>query len=394
MNSCRVAVLLTGAIGLLLPEPARSQTRPIVLPQADPVTPAAVDPDNLPSGRSADEISGLKTSVEFQILSGTPSGGFEAHRWVEALRDLGVSVRIRTPKAGDELGIDETIQGTLRWVVATGQLDEQGQLRFPDRSFAVREHTQLKEWIDELKLYGAQGAPEGKPLWGLTNTQFSKVFESLSPPVAAKLRGQRLDAALEQLQLPADLPVRYHSTAIAHIAARKADTALRAEVQGLSGGTALAAVLANYGLGYRPLRTPAGSMELVVEPLANLKQPWPIGWEPDKEASRGKLAPGLYKMVPVGFDEIPLDNILEAISEAGEIPVVVNYDSAAQRGIDVNRPVSYPQKRAAYMMVLGSVIRGSRLKQDLRIDERGVPFIYVTAFVPRTIEDLSPAESD
>jgi hypothetical protein len=394
MKNRWAAVLLTGTVGLMLTEVAPAQTRPIVIPQADQAPPRTVDPDNLPTARTADEISGLKTSVEFQILSGNPAAGYESHRWVEALRDYGVTVRVRTPKAGDELGVDETIQGTLRWVVATGEIDAQGQLKFPDRSFSLREQTQLKEWIDELKLYGAQGAPEGKPLWGLTNAQFSKVFESLSTPVEGKLRGQRLDAALAQLGLPEDLPVRYHSTAIAHIAARRADAALRAEVHGLSGGTALAAVLANYGLGYRPLRTPAGAMELVVEPLANLEQPWPIGWEPDKEVSRGKLAPGLYKMVPVGFNEIPLDNILGAISEAGEIPVVINYDSAAQRGIDLDRPVSYPQKRAAYMMVLGSVIRGSRLKQDLRVDERGVPFIYVTAFVPRTIEDLSPAESD
>jgi hypothetical protein len=394
MKNRWLAVLLTGAAGLLLTEAAPAQTRPIVIPQPDPVASQAVDPDNLPSGRTADQISGLKTSVEFQILSGNPAAGYESHRWVEALRDRGVTVRVRTPKAGDELGVDETIQGTLRWVVATGELDAQGQLKFPDRSFSVREQTQLKEWIDELKLYGAQGAPEGKPLWGLTNAQFSKVFESLSTPVAGKVRGQRLDAALEQLRLPEDLSVRYHSTAIAHIAARRTDAALQAEVQGLSCGTALAGVLANYGLGYRPLRTPAGAIELVVEPLANLKQPWPIGWEPDKETSRGRLAPGLYKMVQVGFDELPLDDILNAVSEAGQIPVVINYDSAAQRGIDLNRPVSYPQKRAAYMMVLGSVIRGSRLKQDLRVDERGVPFVYVTAFVPRTIEDLSPAESD
>lgn len=394
MRSRWAVVLLTGGVGLLLTEAAPAQTRPIVLPQTDPVAPQSVDPDNLPSSRSADEISGLKTSVEFQILSGNPAAAYESHRWVEALRDHGVTVRVRTPKAGDELGVDETVQGTLRWVVATGELDAQGQLKFPDRSFSVREQAQLKEWIDELKLYGAQGAPQGKPLWGLTNAQFSKVFESLSRPVEAEVRGRRLDAALELLDLPADLPIRYHSSAIAHIADRRGDPALRAEVQGLSGGTALAAVLANYGLGFRPLRTPAGSMELVVEPLANLKQPWPIGWEPDKQVSRGKLAPGLFKMVPVGFDEIPLDDILGAISDVGEIPVVINYDSAAQRGIDLSRPVSYPQKRAAYIMVLGSVIRGSRLRQDLRVDERGVPFVYVTAFVPRTIEDLSPAESD
>ena len=246
----------------------------------------------------------------------------------------------------------ENVRGTLRWVIATGELDGRGTLKFPDRSFTLRQTTELKEWTDELKLYGAQGAPEGKPLWGLTYDQFNKVFESLSLPVANKIQGLSLEDALRQLQLPADMPIRYHSTAIKHLSATTKSGPVRSSVQGVSGGSALATVLANYGLGYRPLRTPAGSMELVVEPLADLKQPWPIGWEPDKEASRGKMAPGLFKMVPVGFDNVPLSSILDAVSEVATIPVVVNHYSAAEKGIDIEKTlVSYPQKRAAYMMV-------------------------------------------
>lgn len=378
-------------LSMLAGGPCAAQTRPIVFPPADSSVPSRpVNPD----APSADVRSGLKTSVEFEILSSSPSAGLDAHHWTQALQKFGVRVRVRTPKLADELGVTEKVRGTLRWVTATGQLDTGGKLTFPNRSFTLRQSQEIKEWIDELKLYGAQGAPEGKPLWGLTYDQFDAVFQSLSLPVSEQVQGLTMHDALRKMPLPADMPVRFHSAATKHLAALRPVGAVRPAVQGMSAGSALAAVLANDGLGYRPLRTPAGTLELVVEPLTNLKQPWPIGWELPKDASRGKLAPGLFKMVPVGFNDIPLQDVLGAVSDVAGLPVVVNHYSAAQKGINLRETlVSYPQKRAAYIMVLGSVVRRSRLTEDLRVDERGQPFLYVTAFVPKTIEDLSPAES-
>lgn len=392
MRSCHTIGMLAVGLTLLLVQRGESQTRPrpVVNLPAEPVAATPVDPDNPP----AVDPGNLKTTVEFEILSESPSAGLDAHRWVEALQEHGVTVRVRTPKESDELGVKETVRGALRWVIATGVLDERGTLTFPDRKFTGRDGRLVKEWIDELKLYGALGAPEGKPLWGLTRDQFEKVFGSLSLPVANKVKGLPLDEALVQLQLPVDAPVRYHSTASAHLESLSAVGLVRPTVQGLTGGTALAIVLADYGLGYRPLRTPGGSIELVVEPLSQLRQPWPLGWEPEKGASRGQMAPGLFKFVPVGFNEVPLEKILEAVADVAAVPVVINYYETAAKGIDLMAPVSYPKKRAAYSMVLGSVIAGSRLRQEFRVDERGRPFIYLTAFVSRKVEDLSPAESD
>ncbi len=52
---------------------------------------------------------------------------------------------------------------------------------------------------------------------------------------------------------------------------------------------------------------------------------------------------------------------------------------------------SAAKRRAADCMVLGSVVAGSQLRQEFRVDGRGRPFSYLTAFVSRTVEDLSPA---
>ena len=367
------------------------QTRPIVIPPIESPRPS-VSADR--SARSSDPPSNLKTTVEFEILSGNPSAGLDAHRWAEALQKFGVTVQVRTPKLADELGVTEKVRGTLRWVTATGQLAAGGKLAFPDRSFTLSQSTQLKEWIDELKLYGAQGAPEGKPLWGLTADQFGLAFQSLSTPTIKGVEKLSLHEALRALPVPTDMPIRLHSTAARHLSTRRTAAQIRTDVAGLSVGTALAAVLADQGLAFRPLRTPTGSIELVVEPLASLKQPWPIGWEFPKEASRHQLASGLFKMVPVGFTDVPLSDVLGAVAEVAAVPVVVNHDSAGRRGVDLKKTlVSYPKKKTAYIVVLNSVVRSHRLTHELRVDERGRPFVYVTAFVPKLIEDLSPAES-
>ena len=74
------------------------------------------------------------------------------------------------------------------------------------------------------------------------------------------------------LGLPDDYPFRLHDAAREKLRTATGVTTrpLRHEVSGLSRGTALAIVLADYGLGFRPLRTPGGAINLVAEPLDDL----------------------------------------------------------------------------------------------------------------------------
>ena len=57
-----------------------------------------------------------------------------------------------------------------------------GRIVLPDRTFTRGDGVNLQEWVEELRLYGAQGSPEGKPLWGLSEEQFKAVFTALSEP--------------------------------------------------------------------------------------------------------------------------------------------------------------------------------------------------------------------
>jgi hypothetical protein len=190
--------------------------------------------------------------------------------------------------------------------------------------------------------------------------------------------------AIEQMGLPPAHPVRFHSTALKHLGSLEKAPPVRQRLAGMSIGTSLAALLADDGLGFRPLRNPAGEIELVVQPLADISDPWPVGWEPEDDMRRDEVAPALFKMVPVKFDNVPLQDVLDAISQATQTPIIVDHYATAQQGIDLDTlTLSYPAKRTAWIMVINSVAARNRMVQKLRIDERGNPFVHIAPFVPR-----------
>ena len=94
-------------------------------------------------------------------------------------------------------------------MTAVGRLDRSGRLTFADRVFEPGERRKLKAWVDDLKTYGAQGSPEGKPLWGLTEEQFSAVYESVTAVTQTDDRGQPLEDAVRDLPIPAEYPLRW-----------------------------------------------------------------------------------------------------------------------------------------------------------------------------------------
>lgn len=330
----------------------------------------------------------VKTLVEFEILLPRQGDALDAQKWGPTFERIGVSVRFRQAILDDEPEVEERMRGTWRMVNVVGEMDREGTLHFPEKSFTMSEGAKLADWVEELKTFGAQGSPDGKPVWGLSEAQFTAVYDELSKPIENSLEGQELPDALQNLQLPADYPVRLHETAENRLTDPSSAHALREEVQGLSLGTGLAIVLADYGLGFRPIRNTKGTIALVVEPLSEITDPWPIGWELDPAQPRNEVAPGYFEMVRAGFDDLPLEDVLDAVEQASGTPIIINYEGSAARGIDpaVVR-VSYPQKQTAWVLIVRTVTSQARLTREIMIDEAGKPFIYVFPFVPQRAAD-------
>lgn len=326
----------------------------------------------------------LKTFVQFVILTPRVGTGLKAQQWGPIFERMGATVRFRQHNLGEEPDIEESTRGTFRTVTVTGVMDAEGALIFPETSYDMSQAEAFGEWIAELKAFGAQGSPEGKPVWGLKETEFTEIYEALTPAVDAAVKSEPLLDALRHLALPDEYPLRMHTTARTWLERAAQDHPLRQDVTGISKGSALAIVLADYGLGFRPLRRPGEEgVDLVVQPLEDISDPWQIGWELDPRQPRNEIAPALFELITAGFDDVPLQDVLDAVHVASHTPIIIDYRACAERNIDpTDVKVSYPRKQTAWALLIRTVTSQARLTHEIRTDEGGNAFVRVFPFVP------------
>jgi len=318
----------------------------------------------------------FETLVSVELLTGPEGVGLAAQEWHQTFEKFGCPLRIRAGVPTDKIEIREKILFRLREVTVVGRLEPNGRLVFAERAFDRRASAALGEWLRELKTYGAQGAPDGKPVWGLDEAQFSELFRALAPVVEEDLSGLSLGKALERLGLPAKYPLRPMVSARRQM---ESEQPVRHGLRGFAKGTALAVVFSEYGLGFRPLRTPEGSIVLAIEALEKTSDVWPAGWEIPAETPARVVAPRLYGLVTVEFDEQPLTEALAAVSSQTEMPVLSDEHRIASRGIkpdDVR--VKIARRQTSYDLVLRRLTNPSLLTYRLRIDEQKRPFVWIT----------------
>mgnify|MGYP006966876313 CR=1 FL=1 len=326
--------------------------------------------------------SKIKTTVSVELLADAKANGLTAQQWGQTFEKIGYRVRIRRAILSEKPEIKERTLGRLREVRVIGKLDRSGRLIFADRTFLPSQGTKLAEWLRSLEVYGAQGSPTGKPVWGLEKTQFEILFNALSGKVNADIQGQSLSAAVAAMKLPADYPLRYTTAAREQLSALGTNRRpVRELLKGHSKGTALALALREYGLGFRPQRMPNGGLELAIESRGKVTDVWPIGWELKQQ--RSKTAPQFFKLVPVELEKVKLVDALDGISVVTDVPIHLDHFAIAAKGIDVDKIViSYPSKKTSWSLLLRSITTPYKLTRNFRIDESGRPFVWVTPFVP------------
>lgn len=332
--------------------------------------------------REAPQGAPIKTTVSVTLFTETTSSGLYAQQWGRIFRDLNIPVRTRRAVLDDKPKIEEDLRGSLREVRLTGTLDRNGEIQFPGHQFSRSELAKLKQWINELKTFGAQGSPESKPLWGLSAAQFKTVFAELAQPAPANLQGLTLKAAISKLNFPATLPVRFDLDAQKRIADDAGNLTITPNLEKLAKGTVLAIALKQFGLAFHPLRTPSGSLELLISPWESTAQPWPIGW--DLKESRQKTAPRYFDLIPVELSNVPLKDVLMAASKASGIPMIVDEYEVARKEVDLDKiSVTVPKQRTTWGILIRNAIGRDGLTRKLVIDERGQPFIWITVYKPR-----------
>jgi hypothetical protein len=320
-----------------------------------------------------------ETEVTLELIAGATAATEHAQAWGQRLQKLDVRFQMRQAVTGDKPEVKEQMLGRLRRVNVVAVLDRNGKIVCQDRNFTLAEAEKLAEWIRELRTYGSQGAPQGKPLFGLDERQFAAVMRELSREVVTDTQGLSLEAALGKLSLPEKHPLRMTPEAKREARRMDSDKTLRQSTRGLSAGTALAATLGEFGLVFKPLRTPDGIIELAVSPREEGQDSWPIGWPLDPDKPQGQLVPALFKVVPVNLDEVPLTDVLTAAAEASEVPILTDYHAIEAEEIELSElRVTVPSRKSTWGLLLKQVTFPHKLGRRIVADDAGKPFVLIT----------------
>ncbi len=321
------------------------------------------------------------TTVDVELLTDPNGGALQAQQWRTQFEQLGIALKVRRPVLNDKPDVSDRVVGTLRYVTAVGQLERSGKIVFPGKAFTFSDAPKLKEWLDELKTYGAQGSPNGKPLWGLTEKQFKVTYDVLTAVLKTSVAGKDLPDAVTAMELPANLPVRWSIAARDYLERRVADGKITAvhDTAGFSKATVLAIALNDQGLGFRPNRTPEGTIELLIEPqVADRQELWPVGWPVQQQVTN--VLPGMFVMVNVALEKLPADEVLKDVAKATETPIFVDRAEFERRDIDLTKLlVSHPLKKTTWSLALRAMLVPKRINREYWQDEAGRGFVWITA---------------
>ena len=314
--------------------------------------------------------------VEFELITepGFPTTG--SHRWMQLLKDLNVNnLRIRSARASEKVGIRERGTASSPTYQVTGLLTTRNTLRLPGGEFRFGDKAGIARWIAKLKEGGESGLFETPGAFGLTATQLVKVHEALNVPVIFSTKGQRSYDAMKRISGTLSLSFTADRDAMNKMVG---GNPIRDELQGLSAGTALAAILRPLGLVLVPQKQADGQMKLLITDVRRSPESWPIGWPPEKPP-RDAL-PELFSFLKVEIQDQPLSPALTAIQGRIKAPILYDHNSLALEGIDPSQvKVSHPDVRTYYKRIVDLLVNQAKLTSDLRVDEAGKPFLWISS---------------
>lgn len=314
------------------------------------------------------------TRVELELYqSGRPSAQ-ATQAWYAALTKLGVkNLKIRAAKPGDQAGVTTVGAVPNETYRVVGELNERGEVVVPGGRFKVGDMAALSAWMGKLGDHGAAALTETKSAFGLNEAQLVAVHADLSTPVEFATKGMKPMEVLRKLARGK------HPLVIdpALGKALEADDPVRDELQGFSRGMTLAVLLRPVGGVLVPRKPPRAEVELAILDGKSSAELWPIGWATQEDTS--KLAPKLLESLSAEIDGVTAAEALDAIQQRVEVPFLWDHNSLAMRKVKLDTPVSLPAGKRLYAKLLTEILGKLRCRYEIRVDENGKPFLWISA---------------
>jgi hypothetical protein len=339
---------------------------------------------------SGASLRGEAPSIELEVAA-DPQAPFGAQqKWYGLLKELApASLRLREARPGEEPQVESIGAERQPRYRVTAILDAKNQLLLPGARFTERDQGRLAEYLKTLQEEGIDGVTAQRGIFGLTEQQFTTVFDELSEAVGLSTASKRpreiVDAIADRLS---------HQLVIDQALVGRLEGAepLPEELQDISRGTVLAIALRQAGLVFRP-RIQSGELSYQVtardvdkqaaggRSREEARQHWPVGWGPEKTPVQ--TAPDLFEMLSAQIDGYSLSEALEAIGQRLTTPLVVDRASLRAKEISMDQvQVRLPAGKYNLERVLRRILSQGRLTGAIRVDEQGRPFYWITVQGP------------
>jgi hypothetical protein len=318
-------------------------------------------------------VAAPRVSLELATDKGFPIGG--AQEWSKVLSNLGVqSLRIRSATGMDAPKVEELGDAKNPSYRVVGILTANNQLVVPGGKFSTRDAGAIRKWLENLADQGEAGVTEQRSAFGLLGKQLLEVHEDLKQPLLFSTKGMALTDALEKAGKPLKLPLKVD--VIARFELEK--VTLEDELEGVSTGTALAAMLRPAGLVLLPERPRGGELHYRVMKPVEGQESWPIGWPLQKKPV--DYLPELFEFINVEISDTPVQEAVDAIAGQLKVPFLYDRNAMAWHEIDLSKATAtVPSKRSTLSLILQKVLHQAKMKPELRLDDSDKPFYWVTS---------------
>ncbi len=317
------------------------------------------------------------TRVEMELATDPGFSPLETQNWYRLLTGLGVR-RLRIGGAGPaaKLSVERVRLGGATVVRVRGRLTAGNRLLVPGGSFSLADARRIRRWLEQIQQppRPKDSGPPGP--FGLSPAELARLRQLLAPAVAQATKGEARGEVFARLQRQCPLPLRV-PPGFAAVLDREGGP-VQVELKGLALGTALACVLRPSGY-VLVVQKSGTTFQLAAVPARAARDIWPVGFRVSK--LRGKRFDRLFVAVPVNVAQgTRVTQVLAAFERGLKMPILIDHLGLAAAGLELEQLRTFhPPKRRAYLFALERLLGRAGLRVEVREDEAGRVFLWVTA---------------
>ncbi len=315
----------------------------------------------------------LPIHLEVAMEAGVPITA--PQEWAKLLGKLDLRrVRLRSARADDQPAIEISESTAGPRIKLLGILNRRNELLLPKHRFKPHDLSVMRAYFEQLAAEGTEAdADLGR--FGLTKKQFFAVHADFSRVVAFSTKDLTAAEVLRKLDEKFSLPViRSKGTN-----SRLNRSPLGIELRHMAAGTALAMALRQEGLALRPEKPRGKPLQLRIVPYDSTLETWPVGWK--SEVSIRQLAPKMFESLTIEIASHTLAQVLDVLTPRLGVPLILDRWTLEKNAIDPSKiEVKISRGKTYAKRAVDRILSQARLAGELRVDEQGHPFYWVTQF--------------